>query len=824
MTRLCVVAGISAWLLSAASAWADPDVNDDGFVDLLDLALFRQCFFQNINDVPSCNSADQNGDDIVNVVDLGALREFYFRHYPAPDASNRFYPSLIVPINARAFAGLADLTGDNVPDLLGASSSLGGIISIATGAGDGTFTDFTQQFIGCPNPDFDLRDGLLIDLNGDDQLDILGICRAGAENEELTVYRNLGGAIYALGDSYELIGFNNEIRLGDIDANGVTDFLVARANFFDPTNSAVIFNNNNDGTLSLSAEVALPTDVTSLAFGDANGDDFADIALVVEHDNNPNTGELFLSSGDGDGNFGAAALIDDSVGDEWLRMVDLNEDGHPDIVTCCQPSLEIVLGDAAGGLQPSVGIGGFLTGDFVAFADLNADTHLDLLMTDSNDVFFAYLFSPSAGAPDFSFGPTAAVGAGAFFQVGSKTIVKDALGNGYPDVLSPGGLGVALKPLVDGDSPILGVPAFDEPQLRYSSDFILRLNVADVNNDSFQDVIRATVSLNEVTEIRVFSGSADGLTLPGPPTFEQGRIFGIDSGDLDGDGFVDLAVTRGSNENVTLLFGDGAGLFTNPTTFISGGRDVIIADMNGDEFQDLAVSTLSDPEVAILLSDGNGTFAPAQTFAFDEAVRILKSSDLDLNGTNDLIAASSYSLDILLNSSDDGFSEPTRVAIDQLEQSSVLRDVTIANLDDDEFPDLAVALSHISDGPAYILLFQGIGDGSFELRTEYLMPGPINERSPGQIRVANVNDDSFPDLIVQDGYENAAFVYLAAEFYEYDKVQKYGPMFHQGNSFNSGAADVADLNGDGLPDIMRTASEDPSVISILYHKGLSATQ
>lgn len=52
----------------------DPDLNNDGIVNVTDLGIFRSVFFAS---GPGLD-ADFNGDNTVNVVDLGILRVFFF--------------------------------------------------------------------------------------------------------------------------------------------------------------------------------------------------------------------------------------------------------------------------------------------------------------------------------------------------------------------------------------------------------------------------------------------------------------------------------------------------------------------------------------------------------------------------------------------------------------------------------------------------------------------------------------------------------------------------------------------------------------------------
>ncbi|MEM6640551.1 MAG: choice-of-anchor B family protein [Pseudomonadota bacterium] len=52
----------------------DPDLDNNGVVNVVDLGLLRQSFFQ----TGSGQDADLNGDDVVNFVDLGIMRQFFF--------------------------------------------------------------------------------------------------------------------------------------------------------------------------------------------------------------------------------------------------------------------------------------------------------------------------------------------------------------------------------------------------------------------------------------------------------------------------------------------------------------------------------------------------------------------------------------------------------------------------------------------------------------------------------------------------------------------------------------------------------------------------
>jgi FG-GAP-like repeat len=78
-------------------------------------------------------------------------------------------------------------------------------------------------------------------------------------------------------------------------------------------------------------------------------------------------------------------------------------------------------------------------------------------------------------------------------------------------------------------------------------------------------------------------------------------------GDLNGDGHPDLAVANSTDNDVSVLLGDGSGSFSVPANFSTHTLpySVAIGDVNGDAHPDLAVANSSSNDVSVLL---NGSF------------------------------------------------------------------------------------------------------------------------------------------------------------------------------------------------------------------------
>src|SRR5436309_1362955 len=101
---------------------------------------------------------------------------------------------------------------------------------------------------------------------------------------------------------------------------------------------------------------------------------------------------------------------------------------------------------------------------------------------------------------------------------------------------------------------------------------------------------------------------------PGSPIAMAGGPQNIVSGDLDGDGTLDL-ITADHGRSVTVLLGDGRGGFhlapSSPTGLPVSPGEMALGDLDGDGKLDLALTDHDSYGVTILLGDGRGGLAPA---------------------------------------------------------------------------------------------------------------------------------------------------------------------------------------------------------------------
>jgi hypothetical protein len=282
--------------------------------------------------------------------------------------------------------------------------------------------------------------------------------------------------------------------------------------------------------------------------------------------------------------------------------------------------------------------------------------------------------------------------------------------------------------------------------------------IADFNEDSVFDL----VTINELSgDVAILLGRNDGSFLTTQQFSLTASPFAVVVSDLNGDGSLDLVVAHrsvvalpGGSGTISILLGQSDGTFIAPQAFSVENffipSTIAVEDLNGDGIPDLITASSSMRDILILFGQGDGTFGPPQRFQVGSPVVSVMVADLNGDNRQDLITVTndflSRNLVVLLAQEDGSF-----VPGPSLLMSSNPATVVLTDLDGDGTLDLVFEES-LSGGFA---MLSGREDGSFT--PERRIPIRISLTT---LAVVDLNEDGMPDLVTADTKSGALTILL----------------------------------------------------------------
>lgn len=603
----------------------------------------------------------------------------------------------------------------------------------------------------------------------------------------------------------------SSIVVADVNGDGKPDLLIAhdcQSSSPCPNGVVSVLLGNGDGTFQSAVDYnSGGSDATSIAVGDMNGDGKPDVVVANRCPTSCSMGVpdglVSVLLGNGDGTFQSAVTYDSGGGNtSSVAIGDVNGDGKPDVVAfsacntsnCTTSVVGVLLGNGDGTFKTVVTYkSGIGSGGGVVLADVNADKKLDIVVANP---------CSSGSCHQGSVGVLLGKGDGTF--KGAVTYASGGAGAGS-------------------------------------------IAVADVNGDGRPDIVVANSCPIGCT---AYSDGVVGVLLGnGDGTFQA--VVGHDSGgvqagsvavaDVNGDGKADIVVTNGDSNSTgvqstaAVLLGNGNGTFAAAVVYDSGGDSataITVADVNRDGKPDLVVVNVCAAHnscltsggitegsvVAVLLGNGKGAFQAARVYATGESTpSALAVGDVNGDHVLDLVVANECpgSTPCSNTNSTNGTVAVLRGKGDGTFQKAVLYNsggvfpmwVAVADLNGDGKPDIIVAnlcpnqtncRPSTSKAHGAIGVLLNNGNGTFKAAVDYDSGGPW----ASSVAVADVNGDGKPDIIVTNQCPYCGTVGTVAVLLGNGDGTFQTAVTHSSGGFYPVSVAVADVNGDGKADII----------------------
>jgi predicted Zn-dependent protease with MMP-like domain len=374
----------------------------------------------------------------------------------------------------------------------------------------------------------------------------------------------------------------------------------------------------------------------------------------------------------------------------------------------------------------------------MAVGDFNRDNQLDLVITSQSEnnigIYLGY------GNGSFDNGTIYSTGDGSspqFVSIGdfnSDNILDIVVANNDSN-----SIGIFMG---YGDGTFTEQIPFSLPNNSFPS----WVAVADFNNDNILDIPVCNQGLDNVG---IFFGYGNGsfndiITIN---TGEGSQPYSIDTGDLNNDTWIDIAVACVTGD-IGIFFGYGNGTFSSQTIYSTGSpspwNQIIIADLNSDTKLDVAVSNFGDGNgnIGVLYGYGDGHFAVLKIYSTGWNSNPISIAVGDFNNDNQLdLAVSQSNLDsinIMLRLRSEPFATPTMFSTGN---NSRPQSVVTGDFNNDDQLDIAVANSATNN----IGMFLGYGNGNFAPQQTYFIG---NNSRPVSLAVGDFNNDHHLDIAV----------------------------------------------------------------------------
>lgn len=560
------------------------------------------------------------------------------------EAENTPFLGLINPV-----VTFIDVDGDGYDDFLetGVIGQNNFKSKLYINQGDGTFS----EGIDSPFDKTRVQEIVCSDIDMDGDVDVFISYRYGQK-----MYKNEGGGNFSeVPTSFDEIDMAS-IAFLDINNDGYDDvFISGEMGSWETPNISKLFLNDGTGefteyTTDSSDFIAITNG--SVAVGDVDGDGIEDIFITgINRPRNSHNGRATarLYKFNEDGEYAealSAPFLGVRNGD--IDFVDINGDGYQDIMISGSDRynktiLNLYKNDGTGNfsLMTNTGILGAASGR-VAFADIDRDGSMDILVTGSNSFYNSgnrnglpklytndglgnFTQAPEQPTvpftqPIFNFAEDGGVAFTKFDNQGNQYLILAGKNHGHP-VYEPFSDTEVFRN--DGTGTFTKITS-----TQFKKSISCQVVLGDVNNSGREDVLITGSTQDGTFDATLYFNLGQGNFIEIVDTPFHGVLEGdVAFADVDGDGDLDVFITGFSNADTSsrIYINDGLGNFTkqlNSPFYNLRKSSVKFFDVDNDGDQDVIISGQdtdngSNPIVALYLNDGNGIFTEVLNSPFE---------------------------------------------------------------------------------------------------------------------------------------------------------------------------------------------------------------
>ena len=707
--------------------------------------------------------------------------------------------------NAQTVA-LGDINGDGSTDLVAGLRFTDDGAELAYGLGDGEFVQRGGNFAE-PGPGVISMAGgaeqiVLADLDGDQKPDLV----MPTNTAGLAIAMNIGAGVFSEAQALATDGSSFAAVAGDFDNDGDIDVAALNRPSFLPS-SIDVFLNDGSGALQSAGLIGFSRTSnknSALAVTDLNQDGLEDIMglsgdAFISNQSGGLDAPKFPSSiwaleewGGGPGPSGTAVAMIDLDGDMFPDPVRVALLRSTNLAGCPILESEINLGrTGATGLVAVESIdiqaAGLIGPLDLAVADYDADGRDDIvvLSDDFCDEAAPGKLSILFGEDEQQFSdPVLIAEAGAPAAVVSGDIDGD---NDIDLIYADFETDAVRVHLNNGNgtfAPVSAYPAGEDP---------LRLKLDDIDHDGAPDIVTANPVEGGITVLLNAGNGTFGSPSSFPAGPNPGRLV-VD--DFDGDGNRDVATlsrpdrSAEEHQNIHVLRGSGVGTFAPPVAFVtaSTGQALVAGDFTGDGLPDLASSHFIDPN----LGDIRGLAILANQRSDRTIPEIEVRHDGHLVPDEDLVPTRARGTDFGIALFDSGVVsrrfEIANIAPPSLELTAIPA-VQIRGANPSQFV--------IAEQPASSAIAP---DSSTEFIVEFQPDSPGTKRAIVEIRNSDIGEDPYTFAVSGAGIVKPEQLDLFAT-----------PIPSLDVGIDNDAIVATDFDGDDIPDVATISTDEAAL-------------